>query len=80
VGGITKEEEVDYCNNRHYHIGSRSNYLLCYGPRVMFRSQAGHEIEIRFASERNPSSHIFMHEQLKDFRLPHIPTSKEAKF
>jgi hypothetical protein len=30
---IAKEEEDNYCNNCHCHIGSRSNYLLCYGTR-----------------------------------------------
>ena len=26
---IAKEEEINHRNNCHYHINSRSNYLLC---------------------------------------------------
>jgi hypothetical protein len=41
---IAKEEEVNYCNNCHCHIGSRSNYLLCYGLDNI-RSRVKGEIE-----------------------------------
>ena len=41
---VAKEEEVNYYNNCHCHIGSRSNYLLCY-ELGNIKSQVKGEIE-----------------------------------
>jgi hypothetical protein len=42
---IAKEEEVNYCNNCHCHIGSRSNYILCCELETVLKSTVEQGIE-----------------------------------